>query len=109
MQDNLTRNAQKIEQKSHFGGVGLRQTLVTLLKQARDAQKFFMEKGQREIKIVMKSFINEISEMIAQYIGHAEHRVRNEIGRCEPVSRAYNHTVDSLCNDIVQPYVSALI
>lgn len=77
-----------------------------MLKQARDAQRFFAEKGKYEIKVVLKTFIKEISEMISQYIGHAENRVKNEIGRCEPVSRAYNHTVNSVCNDIVQPYVS---
>lgn len=104
--ENLTRNAEKIERKSHYNGKGMRETLIMLLKQAHDAQRFINQKGRTEIKSVLRNFIHDISSMISQYIQHVQYRIKYEIGRCEPVSRAFNHTVESLCDDIVLPFTA---
>lgn len=71
----MTRNAEKIERKSHYNGKGMRETLSILLKQAHDAQTFINQKGKSQIKVVLKLFIHDISSLISQYISHVEYRV----------------------------------
>lgn len=53
----------------------MRETLIILLKQAHDAQRFINQKGRGEIKSVLRNFIQDISSMISQYVKHVEYRV----------------------------------
>lgn len=53
----------------------MRETLIILLKQAHDAQRFINQKGRGEIKSVLRNFIQDISSMINQYVKHVEYRV----------------------------------
>ena len=55
----------------------MRETLIMLLKQAHDAQRFINQKGRTEIKSVLRNFIHDISSMISQYIQHVQYRVSN--------------------------------
>lgn len=102
----MTKNAERIELKSHFNGKSLRETLDILLKQANNAQQFINQKGRLEIRNVLRNYIEDLSMLLTQYSDHVEQRVKNEIGKCEPVSRSYNHTVSSLCDNVVLPFVS---
>ena len=106
--ENLTKNAERIEMKSQFNGKSLRETLNILLRQANEAQQFINQKGRLEIRNVLKNYIEDLSMLLTQYSDHVEQRVKNEIGKCEPVSRAYNHTVSSLCDNVVLPFVSII-
>ncbi|KAH9416445.1 Prominin [Dermatophagoides pteronyssinus] len=105
--ENLTKNAERIEMKSQFNGKSLRETLNILLRQANEAQQFINQKGRLEIRNVLKNYIEDLSMLLTQYSDHVEQRVKNEIGRCEPVSRAYNHTVSSLCDNVVLPFTAS--
>lgn len=75
VQDNLTKNAEMIELKSHYNGKGMRQTLMILLKQAQDAQQFINQNGRAQVKSILRAFIGDVSKMIDQYIEHVESRV----------------------------------
>lgn len=74
-QENLTKNAERIELKSHFNGKSLRDTLDILLKQASDAQHFINKKGRTEIRNVLRNFIQDLSLLLTQYSQHVEQRV----------------------------------
>lgn len=104
--ENLTKNAERIELKSHFNGKSLRETLDILLKQANNAQQFINQKGRLEIRNVLRNYIEDLSMLLTQYSDHVEQRVKNEIGKCEPISRSYNHTVSSLCDNVVLPFTA---
>lgn len=73
--ENLTKNAEMIERKSHYNGKGMRKTLQALMHQAKEAQNFIQTKGRDEIKKVLASFIDDVSRLITQYTNHVEYRV----------------------------------
>ncbi|KPM02837.1 prominin protein-like protein [Sarcoptes scabiei] len=105
-EDNLTKNAERIELKSHFNGRNLRETVKILMQQARDAQNFINLKGRHEIRAILRNFIDDLTLLLDQYSSHVEQRIKNEVGRCLPLSRAYNHTVSSLCDDVIVPFTA---
>lgn len=53
-----------------------------------------------------KNFGNEFINHIEEYLGKVVNRLQYDIGRCWPVSQAYNATVIAGCNRILSPFVS---
>ncbi|CAG2100544.1 unnamed protein product [Medioppia subpectinata] len=103
--ETLTAGAEKIERKANYGNKGLKEALTRLLKQAEDAQKFISSKGHMEIHSVAKAFVEDMSALVDQYAQHVIEEIQTGIGRCEPVSRAYNSSVLALCKETVLPFV----
>lgn len=53
-----------------------------------------------------KDFGSEFLDHINEYVEKVISRTQYEIGRCWPVSQAYNATVVAGCNRILSPFVS---
>lgn len=53
----------------------------------------------------MQQYNKVIGEKLQEFVQHATYYVRHSVGRCEPLSRVFNATRDSVCVKIVQPVV----
>ena len=99
----------------------MRDALTDLLQQAKTAQSFIEQKGKAEIRKVAKSFVSDMSALIDQYAQHVVRevsgrstcnsadsvhgaQVETNVGRCEPVSRAVNASIMSVCKEVVLPF-----
>jgi len=102
--ERLRSGAGKIEVKAQYGSRGLKEALTDLLEQAKRAQVFIEEKGTSEIRRVAKGFILDMSALIDQYSEHVVREVEHTVGRCEPVSRALNASIMSVCKEVVLPF-----
>ena len=100
----MRTGAGKIEMKAQYGSRGLKEALTDLLSQAKRAQAFIEQKGTQEIRKVAKGFVLDMSALIDQYSQHVVREVENNVGRCEPVSRAVNASVISVCKEVVLPF-----
>lgn len=108
IQDSIRKlkdGARKIEKKAQYGSKGLREALAELIEQTRMAQRFLAQNGKSEIRKVARAFKSDLSSLIDQYAEHVREQVRNQIGRCEPVSRAVNASIVSVCKEVILPYV----
>lgn len=90
--------------KAQYGSRGLKEALTDLLQQAKRAQAFIEQKGTSEIRKVAKGFVLDMSALIDQYSQHVVREVENNVGRCEPVSRAVNASIMSVCKEVVLPF-----
>lgn len=121
MQERLRSNADKIELKAQYGSRGMKDALTDLLQQAKTAQAFIEQKGKAEIRKVAEGFVSDLSSLIDQYANHVVRevsplpdprthyssircQVETSVGRCEPVSRAVNASVMSVCKEVVLPF-----
>lgn len=53
-----------------------------------------------------KDFGDEFTNHIEEYLEKVVHRTQYDIGRCWPVSQAYNATIIAGCSRILSPFVS---
>lgn len=53
-----------------------------------------------------KEFGQEFNKHIDQYLERIVNQVREDIGKCWPMSQAYNATIVAGCKKILNPYVS---
>lgn len=53
-----------------------------------------------------KEFGEEFNKHIDQYLHRVVNQVREDVGKCWPMSQAYNATIVSGCKKILNPYVS---
>lgn len=101
----------------------MKDALTDLLQQAKTAQAFIEQKGKSEIRKVAKGFVGDMSSLIDQYAQHVvrevcttdwisndlwlilvSFQVETKVGRCEPVSRAVNASIMSICKEVVLPF-----
>ncbi|RWS04408.1 prominin-like protein [Dinothrombium tinctorium] len=101
---NLKTKAEQIEKKAKYGHKGLKEALSELLEQAKKAQHTIRHEGKEIIKKVARQFVSDLSDLIDQYAKHVIFQVENNIGRCEPVSRAVNASIVVFCNEIILPF-----
>lgn len=53
-----------------------------------------------------KEFGLEFNKHIDQYLERIVNQVREDVGKCWPMSQAYNATIVAGCKKILNPYVS---
>ncbi|XP_054154509.1 prominin-1-like [Oppia nitens] len=102
--DTLTLSAEKIEKKSIYGNIGVRDVVTILLRQLESAQDFIATRGRNEIRDLAANLTRNMSFRIDQYANHVIDKMQTSIGRCEPVSRAINSSVMALCKETVLPF-----
>ncbi|XP_076305476.1 prominin-1-A-like isoform X3 [Tachypleus tridentatus] len=102
---NKLRNvAEHIQKASKFYGKKLKDVIIELLEKAQWAQEFIQTKGKEELKKLGKEFVSEFTKLIDQYAAHVKQQVTEEIGRCGPVSQAYNASYVAACNKVILPF-----
>jgi len=53
-----------------------------------------------------KEFGEEFNKHIDQYLQRVVSQIREDVGKCWPMSQAYNATIVAGCQKILNPYVS---
>lgn len=53
-----------------------------------------------------KEFGEEFNKHIDQYLQRVVNQIREDVGKCWPMSQAYNATIVAGCKKILNPYVS---
>jgi len=53
-----------------------------------------------------KEFGEEFNKHIDQYLQRIVNQIREDVGKCWPMSQAYNATIVAGCQKILNPYVS---
>ncbi|XP_074600905.1 prominin-like [Brevipalpus obovatus] len=102
--NNLQKAALRIKSKAQYGNKNLKEALSELIKQAKNAQVFIERNGKNAIRDVAEGFVRDLSALIDQYSEHIVDEVEHRLGRCGPVSLAYNVSTLAICKEIVLPY-----
>ncbi|CAB3239034.1 unnamed protein product [Arctia plantaginis] len=99
----LNETTTRLRDGMRWGGWALDKALEMLTEQTAAAQKFILEKGDELSQMALQHYGKIIAEKLNEFIKHATFYLRNNVGRCEPISRVFNSTRDSFCVKVVQP------
>lgn len=61
-------------------------------------------KGKAMVKDLGRSLVNGLVALVDNYVNHSKVQAESEIGRCKPVSEAYDSAVNSVCMGVVLPF-----
>lgn len=101
---DLESIANKLEEHLKFNHTSLKNAIEYLLVEVQKAQSKLREEGQIIVTKLAKDFGSEFLDHINEYVEKVISRTQYEIGRCWPVSQAYNATVVAGCNRILSPF-----
>lgn len=82
----------------------LRPAIRRLINQAEFAQRYLRTNGSMEVVLLVERFSDDFLADVDDYVAHVEDSVQRKIGRCGPLSHAYNATTAALCKDVLYPF-----
>jgi len=100
----LDSSVKALEREARHAKPNLREAVITLIAQATKATAFIRDEGPQLVDELTEQYVNETMMLIDGYVDRVINRTHNSVGRCKPVSTAYNATVIAVCNEIVDPF-----
>lgn len=104
--DRLLELANSLDEKLHFKQMSFEQAIKKLIKEVEEAEKFINTEGTSYVQRESRNLLDNFNRNINAYLSLVINVSSNEIGRCEPISNVYNATIVSVCNRVVDPFVS---
>ncbi|XKL60926.1 hypothetical protein PGB90_007983 [Kerria lacca] len=96
--------AAQLQEHLKFNHTSLKNAVEHLLEEVKTAQEKLQIRGRGIVTKLATDFGNEFISHIQEYLGKVVSRMQFDIGRCAPVSQAYNATVIAGCNRILYPF-----
>ncbi|XP_025422420.1 prominin-like protein isoform X2 [Sipha flava] len=100
----LESTAIQLQEHLRFNHSSLRHAVEHLLVEVEQAQHFLYTEGPTIVTKLAKEFGQEFNKHIDQYLERIVNQVREDIGKCWPMSQAYNATIVAGCKKILNPY-----
>ncbi|XP_065338123.1 prominin-like protein isoform X3 [Cloeon dipterum] len=100
----LRESTNNLQEDLKFNYTSLRQAIDQLLREVDDAQEYLQQHGPDEVVKLAQIFVDEFMKHIENYYLRVVSMTKNSIGKCWPISQAYNATVISMCSKIVNPF-----
>uniref|UniRef100_A0A2P2I2A1 Prominin-1-like n=1 Tax=Hirondellea gigas TaxID=1518452 RepID=A0A2P2I2A1_9CRUS len=82
----------------------LRPAIRRLINQAEFAQRYLRVNGSNEVILLVERFSDDFLADVDDYVAHVEAAVQHGLGRCGPISSAYNATTAAFCKDVLYPF-----
>ncbi|XP_049853354.1 prominin-like protein isoform X7 [Schistocerca gregaria] len=100
----LIATTTSLQEHLKFNHNSLSDAIDSLLKEIDEAQIYLETNATQKIQELTESLINEFVTYIKSYETHVVQFTVNDLGRCGPVSKAYNATVVATCDEILKPF-----
>jgi prominin 1 len=100
----LDASVNALEREARHAKPNLREAVGALIDQATKATAFIRDEGPQLVDELTEQYVNETTMLIDGYVDRVINRTRGSVGRCRPISTAYNATVIAVCNEIVDPF-----
>ncbi|XP_066957020.1 prominin-1-like isoform X7 [Macrobrachium rosenbergii] len=101
---NLKSTTARLNEHLKFNKTSLREAIGDLISQAEFAQHYLRVNGSREVTELVERFSQDFLADVDEYVWHVKSAVTHDVGRCGPMSSAYNTTINALCKDIMYPF-----
>lgn len=104
--NRLLELAKMLDTKLHFKQTSFEQAIMKLIQETDDAERFINEEGTAYVQQVAHDLLDNFGRNIKAYLSLVINVTSNDVGRCEPISNVYNSTIVTICNRVVDPFVS---
>ncbi|XP_037293804.1 prominin-like protein isoform X2 [Manduca sexta] len=99
----LNATAIKLRDELRFNHSSLKEAISYLMHETTEAEVFLNTQGPERLQNMTKSFATVIASQLQRYMQHVVHEARVSVGRCGPLSNAFNATRDAACHKILMP------
>ncbi|CAH0579548.1 unnamed protein product [Chrysodeixis includens] len=99
----LNATAARLRDSLRFNHSSLKDAIAYLMHETTEAEVFLNTQGPDRLQNMTQEFAEVIAGKLEEYLSRVLHAARHEVGRCGPLSNAYNATRDAACNKILMP------
>ncbi|KAH0947412.1 hypothetical protein HN011_009786 [Eciton burchellii] len=100
----LSVNALMLQENIKFNHSSMADAIHDLVDEVTKAQQFLNKDGPEYVQYLATRFGNAFLHQVDKFLEHVIDSAMNKIGRCAPVSNAYNATLVAGCNKILDPF-----
>ncbi|PSN40478.1 hypothetical protein C0J52_11617 [Blattella germanica] len=100
----LDMKTRSLQDTLKFNHSSLNESIQLILEEVTRAQIYLNTTATSEIKKLADHFATAILDHIDQYLNRVVNLTTSKVGQCHPMSRMYNATVVSVCNQILDPF-----
>lgn len=104
--NRLLSLAKSLDEKLHFKQMSFEDAIKKLIVEIDEAERFINEQGTSYVQQISHELLDNFSRNVKAYLNHVINATTTEVGRCEPISNVYNSTIVTVCNRVVDPFVS---
>ncbi|KYN06796.1 Prominin-like protein [Cyphomyrmex costatus] len=104
LSEKLSANALTLQETIKFNHSSMADAIHDLVDEVTKAQQFLNKDGPEYVQYLATKFGNAFLHQVDKFLEHVIESAVYKIGRCAPVSNAYNATLVAGCNRILDPF-----
>ncbi|KAG5345847.1 PROML protein, partial [Acromyrmex charruanus] len=104
LSEQLSANALTLQETIKFNHSSMADAIHDLVDEVTKAQQFLNKDGPEYVQYLATKFGNAFLHQVDKFLEHVIESAIFKIGRCAPVSNAYNATLVAGCNRILDPF-----
>ncbi|KOB65196.1 putative Prominin-like protein, partial [Operophtera brumata] len=97
------RTALRLRDSLRFNHTSLKTAIEYLMHEATEAETFLNRQGPDRLLNMTREFASVIELRLNEYLERVQAAAYTQVGRCGPLSNAFNATRDAACNKILMP------
>ncbi|CAK9834028.1 Prominin-like protein [Anthophora retusa] len=102
--EQLAAKAQMLEEKIKFNHTSMAEAIHDLVDEVTKAQQFLNKDGPECVQHLATRFGNAFLRQVDDFLERVITSALLDVGKCAPVSNAYNATLVAGCNKILDPF-----
>uniref|UniRef100_A0ABD2W8M8 Prominin-like protein n=1 Tax=Trichogramma kaykai TaxID=54128 RepID=A0ABD2W8M8_9HYME len=104
LSNRLSDSATELQEHIKFNHTSMAEAILSLVDQVDKAQVFISTSGPSHVKTLAQEFGKAFIFQVNNYLDYVINSTLTKVGKCGPVSHAYNATVVASCNKILDPF-----
>ncbi|XP_043279042.1 prominin-like protein isoform X2 [Venturia canescens] len=104
LSEELSDSALILQDHIKFNHESMADAIHSLVNEVITAQQFLNEAGPEYVQHLATKFGDALIQRVNEFLEHLIKSIRDQIGRCGPVSNAYNATLVAGCKRVLDPF-----
>ncbi|XP_014215519.1 prominin-like protein isoform X2 [Copidosoma floridanum] len=100
----LSETAMELQEHIKFNHSSMADAIYKLIKEVDKAQDFITKEGPKYVKMLAAEFGKAFIHQVNGYLNYVINSTLTRVGKCGPISNAYNATIVAGCNKILDPF-----
>ncbi|XP_051163555.1 prominin-like protein isoform X2 [Leptopilina boulardi] len=102
--EQLSESALTLQEHIKFNHSSMSEAIHVLINEVTEAQDFLNKEGPEYVQLLASRFGEAFISQVDSFLEHVISNALSNVGKCGPVSNAYNATLVAGCNKILDPF-----
>ncbi|XP_064478473.1 prominin-1-like isoform X2 [Ornithodoros turicata] len=100
----LSKQLHDLDKMIVVNGTGIVNVISDTYNRVKMAEEVIKTKGKSFIRSLAMELVDDLKGLVNEYVNHVKHEVIEVMGRCGPLSTAYDASVNSICKGVMLPF-----